>query len=97
MNDREWSFASHVLAGGGHLAQAHPVVDFLSGIGSSAAKADDDQAEFAGVYCGHGAVLCRPDFQDDWTQGEVGFWTFEEIPGSPQRADHAGELFGGLA
>ena len=67
MNDCEWTFASHFLAEGSHLAQSHPVVDFLSGIGSSAAKADNDQAELTGVYCGHGAALCRPGFQHDWS------------------------------
>ena len=97
MNDREGSFASHFLTEGSHLAQSHPMVDFLSGIGSSAAKADNNQTELTGVYCGHGAALCGPGFQYDWTQGEVGFWMFKEIPGPSQRADHSGELFGCLA
>ena len=61
MNDRKRSFASHFLTEGSHLVQSHAVIDFLSGIGPSAAKADDDQAEFAGVDCGHGAALGRPE------------------------------------
>ena len=80
MNYGEWSLASYFRAERGDLAQSHPVVDLLSGISSSASEADDDEAEFAGVYGGHGAVLCWPGFQGDWAQGEVGFGTFEKIP-----------------
>ena len=97
MNDRERSIASYFLPEGSHLAQAHAVIDSLSGIGASAAKADDDQAEFTSIDCGHGAALVRSGLQHDRAKREVERGPFEKISGASQRADHSGEPFGGLA